>query len=156
MRINPEEFFKFCARQVPLLRDLAERSGKGDFSESEIQDLVLRHAGEFEEQPSFVARELKRLSIIAPLEEGQEFYLMTEPVAKLLQFLLAEAKPVSSQTVQGHIDFLQELCQRLRRGLEIDDAVVIELALGDITQELRRLHDGVGTTNTSVLQEVAR
>lgn len=155
MIVPPKEFFQFCAKHVALLRELEQRSNGTELSEAEISAIVKGHA-EADEQPSFVTKRLKQLRILVSTDQSEQYFLMAEPVRGILRYLLEEAKPASAETVQSYINELQKLAEKLRTALNRDDPMHAELALADITQALRRLHDDVSATHVSVLGEVAR
>lgn len=156
MIVPPKEFFQFCAKHVNLLRELEQRASGTDLSESEIAEIANNHSVESEEQSAFVIKRLKELRILVSADQSAQYFLMAEPVRALLRYLLEEAKPASAETVQSYVNELQKLAQKLRAALSADDPTIADLALGDITQALRRLHDDVAATHVSVLGEVAR
>lgn len=156
MIVPPKEFFQFCAKHVSLLRELEQRANGTDLSEAEIANIVQNNASESDEQPTFVGRQLKNLRILVSADHTEGYFLMAEPVRGLLRYLLEEAKPASSETVQSYINRLQQLAQKLRDALSAENPTLAELALSDTTHSLRRLHDDVSATHVSVLAEVAR
>lgn len=156
MIVPPKEFFQFCAKHVGLLRELEQRANGTDLSEAEINNIVQNHALESDEQPTFVTKQLKNLRILVSADPSEGYFLMAEPVRAILRYLLEEAKPASSETVQSYINRLQQLAQKLRDALSAENPTLAELALADTTHALRRLHDDVSATHVSVLAEVAR
>ena len=156
MIVPPKEFFQFCAKHVGLLRELEQRSGGTDLSEAEIANIAQILATEAEEQTTFLTKRLKELRILVSADQSEQHFLMAEPVRGILRYLLEEAKPASAETVQSYINELQKLAEKLRSALDADDPTFAELALADITQSLRRLHDDVSATQISVIGEVAR
>ena len=156
MIVPPKEFFQFCAKHVSLLRQLEQRASGTDLSEAEISHIVKVHAVEAEEQPSFIAQRLKELRILISSDQSGHYFLMAEPVRAILRYLLEEAKPVSSEIVQSYVNKLQKLAHNLSDALGAENSTLAELALADITQVLRNLHDAVSATHVSVLAEVAR
>jgi hypothetical protein len=154
--VPPKEFFQFCAKHVGLLRELEQRANGTDLSEAEIGNIVQNHALESDEQPTFVTKQLKNLRILVSADQSEGYFLMAEPVRAILRYLLEEAKPASSETVQSYINRLQQLAQKLRDALSAENPTLAELALADTTHALRRLHDDVSATHVSVLAEVAR
>lgn len=156
MIVPPKEFFQFCAKHVGLLRELEQRANGTDLSESEIASIIQNHTPESDEQPTFINKQLKSLRILVSADQSEGYFLMAEPVRAILRYLLEEAKPASSETVQSYINRLQLLAQKLRDALSAENPTLAELALADTTHALRRLHDDVSATHTSVLAEVAR
>jgi len=156
MIVPPKEFFQFCAKHVSLLRELELRASGTDLSESEIDDITKNQAADVEEQPAFLVKRLKELRILVSADQSEEYFLMAEPVRGILRYLLEEAKPASAETVQSYVNELQKLALKMRGALNADDPTIADLALSDITQTLRRLHDDVAATHVSVLGEVAR
>lgn len=154
MRINPAEFFRFCARHTALLRELAEHT-EGDLSDSQLFDFVRRTQNEGDEQPETVVKRLKDLRIVEPAEQGQNDYVVAGPLLQLMRYLLYTAKPASSESVQGFVKSLDERCNLLRRAIEAEDVTHVELAIGDINQTLRRIYDAVAETHQSILAAVA-
>lgn len=141
---------------MTLLRELEQRANGTDLSEAEIANLVKTHTVEDDEQPAFITKRLKDLRILVSADQSQQYFLMAEPVRGILRYLLEEAKPASSETVQGYIKELQKLAQKLRTSVTTENPTLAELALADITQTLRRLHEDVSATHVSVLGEVTR
>ena len=156
MIVPPKDFFQFCAKHVTLLRELEQRANGTDLSEAEVANLVKAHTLEDDEQPAFTTKRLKDLRILVSADQSQQYFLMAEPVRGILRYLLEEAKPASSETVQGYIKELQKLAQKLRTSVTTENPTLAELALADITQTLRRLHEDVSATHVSVLGEVTR
>lgn len=156
MIVPPKEFFQFCAKHVSVLRELEQRGNGTDLSEAEIATIVQHHALDSDEQPAFVIKQLKNLRILVSADQSEGYFLMAEPVRGILRYLLEEAKPASSETVQSYINRLQQLAQKLRDALAAENPTLAELALADTTHALRRLHDDVSATHVSVLAEVAR
>lgn len=156
MIVPPKEFFQFCAKHVSVLRELEQRGNGTDLSEAEIANIVQHHALDSDEQPAFVIKQLKNLRILVSADQTEGYFLMAEPVRGILRYLLEEAKPASSETVQSYINRLQQLAQKLRDALAAENPTLAELALADTTHALRRLHDDVSATHVSVLAEVAR
>lgn len=156
MIVPPKDFFQFCAKHVTLLRELEQRANGTDLSEAEIANLVKTHTLEDDEQPAFTTKRLKDLRILVSADQSKQYFLMAEPVRGILRYLLEEAKPASSETVQGYIKELQKLAQKLRTSVTTENPTLAELALADITQTLRRLHEDVSATHVSVLGEVTR
>src|SRR6266850_5048598 len=142
MRINPAEFFRFCSRHTALLRELAEHA-EGDLSDPQVFEFVRRTASEADEQPETVVKKLKELRIIEPPEQGQTYYVVAGPLLQLIRYLLHEAKPASSESVQGFVKSLDERCNLLRHAIDADNVTHAELAIGDINQTLRRIYDAV-------------
>lgn len=156
MIVPPKEFFQFCAKHVGLLREIEQRASGTDLSDAEINHIVRIQAREADEQPTFIAERLRELRILISSDQTGQYFLMAEPVRAILRYLLEEAKPVSSEIVQSYVNKLQKLAQSLRDALSAENATFAELALTDITQLLRNLHDAVSATHVSVLAEVAR
>lgn len=118
--VPPKEFFQFCAKHVGLLRELEQRSGGTDLSEAEIANIAQSHAGDAEEQPTFLTKRLKELRILVSADQSEQHFLMAEPVCGILRYLLEEAKPGSAETVQRYINELQKLAEKLRSALDAD------------------------------------
>lgn len=156
MIVPPKEFFQFCAKHVGMLRELEQRASGTDLSEAEVASIVKTHALEGEEQPAFLTKRLKELRILITADQSHQYFLLAEPVRIILRYLLEEAKPASSETVQSYINELQKLALKLRAALSTENPTLAELALADITQTLRRLHEDVSATHVSVLGEVSR
>jgi hypothetical protein len=141
---------------VSLLRELELRASGTDLSGAEINHIVKVHASDAEEQPTFIAERLKELRILIASDQSAQYFLMAEPVRAILRYLLEEAKPVSSDIVQTYVNKLQKLARKLRDAMTTENSTLAELALTDITQLLRNLHDALSATHVSVLAEVAR
>jgi hypothetical protein len=154
VRINPTEFFRFCSRHTALLRELSEHT-EGDLSESQIFEFVRRSASEGDEQPETVVKQLKKLRVVEPVEQGEGYYIVAGPLVQLIRFLLHEAKPASSESVQGFVKSLDERCNLLRHAIDADNVTHAELAISDINQTLRRIYDAVAETHQSILTAVA-
>jgi hypothetical protein len=77
VKVNAQAFFNFSAAHVPLLRQLAERTG--ELSAGEVMRLVREQADAHEELPETTWRRLREYQILIPSEPGGESYLMAEP-----------------------------------------------------------------------------
>ena len=146
---STERVFSVLCQDVSLLRELELRASGTDLSESEIDDITKNHAADVEEQPAFLVKRLKELRILVSADQSEQYFLMAEPVRGILRYLLEEAKPASAETVQSYVNELQKLGQKLRGALNADDPTIADLALSDITQTLRRLHDDMAASRTS-------
>ena len=123
MVVPPKDFFQFCAKHVTLLRELEQRANGTDLSDAEVANLVKIHTLEDDEQPAFIAKRLKDLRILVSADQSLQYFLMAELVRGILRYLLEEAKPASSETVQGYIKELQKLAQKLRTGYNVYDFI---------------------------------
>ena len=153
MKINPQTFFNFCSRHVPLLRALAE--AEGEFSEPEVMRLIKLHSTGQEELPQTVWRNLWELQILVPVEPGSEFYLLAEPVAGLLAYLQNEANPATPELIRGYVHSLETLGRRLSAALAAEEIPIVKLAFEEITVTLRRIYADLDQTHQAVLTEVA-
>jgi hypothetical protein len=154
MRVNASSFFSFCGSHVPLLRALTERAG--EISEAEVFRAIRAHPGDSGEMPETTWRRLRELQILIVTEPDSDFYLVAEPVARLLAYLFDEAKAATPEIIQGYIRSLDSLAKRLVRMIESDDVTGVGLAFEEITTTLRRIHADIEETQRSVLTEVGR
>lgn len=154
MRVNPSDFFKFCASHVPLLRALCE-NGEEERSDTQLFDLIRRSAAEDDEGTETTLRNLKRLRVVVETEQDSGFYLPAGPVVQLLNYLLHEASPATSEMVRGFINALDHFCGILRKTIESDDPTQVEMAVQDVSQTLRRIYDAVSATHDGILAAVA-
>jgi hypothetical protein len=138
MKVNAQTFFNFCSGHVPLLRQLAERTG--ELSEPEIAGLIREHALSQEELPETTWRRLCELQILVPTEPGGGYYLLAEPVARLLTYLFDEANPTTADIVRGYIASLETLGRQLLRAVETDNVTFVGLAFHEINNTLRKIH----------------
>lgn len=153
MKVNAQTFFNFCAAHVPLLRQLAERTG--ELSEAEVARLIREHASGHEELPDTTWRRLRELQILVPTEPGGSLYLLADPVGRLLTYLFDEANPATPEMVRGYIASLEALGRRLQRARETDDVISVGLAFNEINASLRRIHADLEETQHAVQNEVA-
>lgn len=154
MKVNPQAFFNFCSNHVPLLAQLAGHMD--ELSESEVRRLIRVSRTHTDELPETTWRSLKSLQILVPLEPGSDFYLVAEPVRKLVSYLLDEAQAATPEMVRGCIDSLSGAGQQLTRSIEQDDISLLRLAIEEIQQTLRRLHSDLDETHRCILGEIAR
>lgn len=153
MKINLQTFFNFCSRHVSLLRALAEVAG--EFSEAELMRLIKLHSAPQEEMPQTVWRNLRELQILVPTEPGSETFLLAEPVARLLAYLLNEANPATPEMIRGYVQSLDSLGKRLSAALVSEEEAVVKLAFEEITVTLRRIYADLEQTHHAILTEVA-
>jgi hypothetical protein len=153
MKVNAQTFFNFCSGHVPLLRQLAERTG--ELSESEVATLIRAHTLSQEELPETTWRRLCELQILVPTEPGSGYYLLAEPVARLLTYLFDEANPATAEIVRGYIASLEALGGQLLRAVEADNVTFVGLAFGEINITLRKIHADLEETQRAVQNEVA-
>lgn len=153
MKINAQTFFNFCAAHVPLLRELSQRTG--ELSESEVVRTIRAHAASHEELPETTWRRLRELQILVPTEPGSTYFLVAEPVGRLLTYLFDEANPATPEMVRGYIDSLEALGRQLVRALETDNVTFVGLAFNEINSTLRRIHADLEETQRAVQNEVA-
>jgi hypothetical protein len=153
MKINPQTFFTFCAHHVALLRRLVERPG--ELAEAEAVRLIRELAVAHEELPDTIWRRLKELQILVPTEPGGSFYLLADPVARVLTYLFDEANPATPEMVRGYVESLEALGRKLTRAIESDDVTFVGLAFQEISTTLRRIHSDLEETQRAVQNEVA-
>jgi len=153
MKVNAQTFFNFCSGHVPLLRQLAERTG--ELSEAEIAGLIREHTLSQEELPETTWRRLCELQILVPTEPGSGYYLLAEPVARLLTYLFDEANPTTPEIVRGYIASLETLGGQLLRAVETDNVTFVGLAFHEINNTLRKIHADLEETQRAVQNEVA-
>jgi hypothetical protein len=153
MKINAQTFFNFCSQHVPLLRQLAEKTG--ELSEAEVAALVREHSSSHEELPETTRRRLRELQILVPTEPGSGYYLLAEPVARLLTYLFDEANPATAEIVRGYIASLETLGRQLLRAVQDDNVTFVGLAFSEINITLRKIHADLEETQHAVQNEVA-
>ncbi len=154
MKVNAQAFFNFCAAHVPLLRQLAERTG--ELSEGEVMRLVREQADAHEELPETTWRRLREYQILVPSEPGGESCLLAEPVARLLTYLYNNANPATPEIIRGYVQSLDTLAKQLARALENENVTVVGLAFNEISLTLRRIHADLDETHQAILAEVGR
>ena len=154
MKVSPQTFFNFCAVHVPLLRALQERVG--ELSEADARRLIRDSGRADDELPETTWRRLRELQVIVPTEPGSDFYFLAEPVARLLAYLLDEAKAATPEIIRGYIQSLEALGKQLSRAIDTDDLTVVRLALEEIQHTLRRIHADLDETHHAILAEVGR
>jgi hypothetical protein len=153
MKVNAQAFFNFCSGHVPLLRQMALRTG--EISEAEALTLIRDHALLQDELPETTWRRLRELQILVPSEPGGSVYLLAEPVSRLLTYLFDEANPATPEMVRGYISSLEALGRNLVRAIETDDITFVGLAFNEINTSLRRIHADLEETQRAVQNEVA-
>ncbi|MBI1842071.1 MAG: hypothetical protein HYR88_14630 [Verrucomicrobia bacterium] len=154
MKVNPQAFFGFCAGHVPLLRALGGRAG--EISDADVQRLIQSHAGAATELPRTTWQRLLEYQILVPSEPGSPFYLLADPVGRLLAYLFDEANPATPEMIRGYIASLEALSRKLGRALEEENVTVVELSFREINDTLRRIYADLDETHHCILQEVAR
>ncbi len=154
MKVNPQAFFNFCSAHVPLLGQLAAR--EEDISEADARRLIRANPGQGDQLLETTWRKLKELQILVPTEPGGDFYLVAEPVRKLIAYLFDEAQAATPEMVRGCMDSLRVSGLQLARSIEQDDISLLRLAVEEIHQTLRRIHSDLDETHHCILGEVAR
>ena len=154
MKISPPTFFNFCASHVPLLMELARQ--EGEISEADARRLIRSSGSADQELPETTWKRLRELQILVPTEVDGDFYLLAEPVSRLLAYLFDEAQATTPEIIQGYIQSLDVLNKQLARAIESDDSLSVRLALDELHHVLRRIQSDVDETHRSVLNEVAR
>jgi hypothetical protein len=154
VKVNPQAFFSFCSNHVPLLARLAVH--EGEISEADVRRLIRTNRSETDELPETTWRNLKGLQILVPTEPGTDFYLIAEPVRKLISYLFDEAQAATPEMVRGCIESLRVAGQQLARSVEQDDLSLLRFAIEEIHQTLRRVDSDLDETHRCILGEVAR
>jgi hypothetical protein len=154
MKVNAQAFFNFSAAHVPLLRQLAERTG--ELSAGEVMRLVREQADAHEELPETTCRRLREYQILVPSEPGGESYLMAEPVARLLTYLHNNANPATPEMIRGYVQSLDTLAKQLAHALETENVTVVSEGFNEISLTLRRIHADLDETHQAILAEVGR
>lgn len=153
MKIPAPTFFNFCAAHVPLLRALME--APGEMSESDVRGHI-RATSMSDELPETTWRRLNELQILISVEPGRDFYLMAEPVKRLLSYLFDEATATTPELIAGYIDSIETLDKQLSRATADEDTTGLRLALEELQQTLRRVQNDLEETYRCILAEVAR
>jgi len=154
MRINPQTFFKFCAEHTQLLRAISEHGG--EISYAETMQLIRAKLSDVSNLPQNTWRRLCELQILIPAEPGSEFFLMAEPVARLLTYLSNDANPATPEMIRGYVSSLETADKQLTGALAKEDIEGIKLAFDEISQTLRRIYADLNETQQAILAEVAR
>jgi hypothetical protein len=154
MRVNAQAFFNFCAGHVPLLRRLSEQ--RGEWSQAEVMRVIQEHAAAHDELPETTWRRLREYQILMPSEPGGDFFLVAEPVSRLLDYLLNETNPATPEVIRGYVQSLETVARQLARALESENVTVVSLSFTEINQTLRRLYSNIEETHQAVLSEVGR
>lgn len=154
MKVNPQAFFNFCSSHVPLLGQLT--ANEGDVSEAEVRLLIRANPGQGDELPETTWRRLKELQILVPTEPGGDFYLLAEPVRKLIAYLFDEAQAATPEMVRGCMESLRVTGHQLVRSIDQDDLALLRLTMEEINHTLRRIHADLDETHRRILDEVAR
>ena len=153
MKISANTFFNFCASHVTLLRTLMETPA--EMSEVEVRRNI-RSANAVEELPETTWRRLTELQILLRVEPGMDFYVMADPVRRLLSYLFDEATATTPELISGYIDSIEALDRQLTRAVDDEDITGIRLALEELQQTLRRVQNDLQETHRCILAEVAR
>jgi hypothetical protein len=153
MKVNPQAFFNFCSGHVSLLAQLVAH--QNDISESDARRLIRTNPGG-EELPETTWRRLRELQILVPVEPGGDFYLVAEPVRKLVQYLFDEAQAATPEMVRGCIESLRVADSQLGRSIDEDDMSLLRIAVEEVQQTLRRIHSDLDETHRCILAEIAR
>ena len=154
VKVNPQAFFGFCSGHVPLLRALSSRAG--EISDADVQRFIQAHATPDQELPKTTWQRLLEYQILVPSEPGSSFYLLADPVGRLLTYLFDEANPATPEMIGGYIASLEALSRKLGRALEEENVTVVELSFREINDTLRRIYGDLDETHHCILQEVAR
>lgn len=154
MKVPPQTFFTFCSNHVALLRALAAKGG--EISEADALRCIRACPGLAEELPETPWRRLRELQILVPTEPGSDYYLMAEPVSRLLTYLFNEANPATPEMIRGYVLSLETCGRQLSRALDGEDVPGVGLAFAEITQTLRRIYADLEETHHAILLEVAR
>ena len=154
MKVNAQAFFNFCAAHVPLMRQLAERTG--ELSAAEVMRVVRDQADVQDELPETTWRRLREYQILLPSEPGGDSYLLAEPVARLITYLQNNANPATPEIIRGYVQSLDTLAKQLAQALETENVTVVGLAFNEIALTLRRIHADLDETHQAILGEVGR
>lgn len=154
MKIPPQTFFNFCASHVPLLRELVRQ--EGEISEADARRLIRSSGSADQELPETTWKRLRELQILVPTEMDGDYYLLAEPVNRLLAYLFDQAQVATPEIIQGYIQSLDTLNKQLARAIKGDDPLSVRMALEELHPVLRRIQSDVDETHRSVINEVAR
>jgi hypothetical protein len=153
MKVNPQAFFNFCSTHVSLLAQLVAQ--QHEISESDARRLIRANPGG-EELPETTWRRIRELQIVVSVEPGGDYYVVAEPVRKLVQYLFDEAQATTPEMVQGCIESLRFADTQLSRSIADDDMSLLRIAVEEIQQTLRRIHSDLDETYRCIIGEVAR
>ncbi len=154
MKVNVQAFFNFCAAHVPLMRQLAERTG--ELSAAEVMRIIRDQAELQDELPETAWRRLREYQILVPSEPGGDSYLLAEPVARLLTYLQNNANPATPEIIRGYVQSLDTLAKQIANALQTENVTVVGLAFNEIALTLRRIHADLDETHQAILVEVGR
>lgn len=154
MKIPPQQFFNFCATHVSLVRALAEKPG--ELSEADIRRTIRTHAEVDGEQAETTWRRLRELQILVETERASDFYLVADPIRRLVAYLFDEARATTPESIRGFIQSLDTSAKHLVRAVESEDPITLRLELEQVQQTLGRIQAELDETHRAVLNEVSR
>src|SRR5258708_6019231 len=100
MKIAPLTFFNFCSDNIPLLRALFDHAE--ELSEADVHRII-RTAAMSARDPEITWRRLNELQILLPIEPGSDFYVLAQPLYRLLAYLFDEARATTPEVINGYI-----------------------------------------------------
>jgi hypothetical protein len=154
MAANPQAFFRFAARNYPLLIDLFYR--KDGVTEADLRDLVDRSKTEGDPAPSHIIEQLLSFGIIEPIPDATATFELTSPVRNLLSFLLREHRLTSAKVIQGYLGDLEELRTELEGAVRENLGNQAARALADIGQLLERIRQDSNANREAIIREVIK
>lgn len=129
---------------------------EGEVSEAEVRRMIRAAGTDDGVLPETVWRRLRELLILVPVEAGSDFFFVAEPVRRMLAYLFDEAQAATPEMIRGYMQSLEALGKQLSRAIDQDDMAVVQLALAEMQQTLRRIFADLDETHRSILAEVAR
>jgi hypothetical protein len=154
MAPNPQAFFRFAARNYPLLIDLFYRSE--GVTEADLRELVERSKTEGDPAPFHIIEQLLSFGIAEPIPDATATFELTSPVRNLLSFLLREHRLTSAKVIQGYLDDLEGLRAELESAARENLGNQAARALADIGQLLERIRQDSNANREAIIGEVLK
>jgi len=154
MAANPQSFFRFAARQYPLLLDLFYR--REGFTEADLRNLIEGLSTEGDPGPTTVIDQLLSFSIIEPIPDATASFELTAPFQNLLSFLLREHRLTSTKVLQVYLTDLGELREVLDGAARQDLRHQAARALNDISQLIERIRQDSYSNREAIIGEVIK
>lgn len=153
MKIPAQTFFRFCSSHVPLLRALALH--QGELSETDTRRLIRSNSESSDERPETTWQRLLELQILVPTEVDSDFYVVAQPVSRLIAYLYDEAQAATPEIIQGYIRSIEALNRQILRAIDTEATGILRLALEELHQTLQRIIGDLDETHRSITSEVA-
>ncbi len=152
--INPQAFFRFAAEHTGLLTDLYYNAG--GISEAGLQSLIQRFSRPDSPSTHYIMDQLLNLGILETMPAETAVLEMTQPVRRLMAYLLRQQRLTSVGVIQAYLREMDSLSKELEGFIASQKAHAAARSLDEISDLLERLRTDSRNNRDAITTEAIK